>query len=219
MSGMKYDMCGAANALCTLELAARRQAKVNLMAVLAVTENMIGPDAYTVDDVLVSLSGQTIEVTNTDAEGRLILCDALTHASNKQTARIIDLATLTGACITALGERYTGAFTNAEPFLQALSDAAKASGELLWQLPLDEEFRQQLRTSTVADLVNAVPNGKGGSSLAAAFLEAFIPEGVEWIHLDIAGPAESNGSASAAKGATGVMIETLNRLLLSLIHI
>lgn len=215
MSGMKFDMCGAANALCTLELAARRQAKVNLMAVLAVTENMIGPDAYTVDDVLVSLSGQTIEVTNTDAEGRLILCDALTHASNKQAARIIDLATLTGACITALGERYTGAFTNAEPFLQALSDAAKASGELLWQLPLDEEFRQQLRTSTVADLVNAVPNGKGGSSLAAAFLEAFIPEGVEWIHLDIAGPAETNGSACAAKGATGVMIETLNRLLCS----
>ena len=93
MSGMKFDMCGAANALCTLELAARRQAKVNLMAILAVTENMIGPDAYTVDDVLVSLSGQTIEVTNTDAEGRLILCDALTHASNKQAARIIDLAT------------------------------------------------------------------------------------------------------------------------------
>ena len=96
-----------------------------------------------------------------------------------------------------------------------MSDAAKASGELLWQLPLDEEFRQQLRTSTVADLVNAVPNGKGGSSLAAAFLEAFIPEGVEWIHLDIAGPAETNGSACAAKGATGVMIETLNRLLCS----
>ena len=96
-----------------------------------------------------------------------------------------------------------------------MSDAAKASGELLWQLPLDEEFRQQLRTSSVADLVNAVPNGKGGSSLAAAFLEAFIPEGVEWIHLDIAGPAETNGSACAAKGSTGVMIETLNRLLCS----
>ncbi len=212
MSGMKFDMCGAANAMCALELAARSKAKVNLMAVLAITENKIGPNGYTVDDVLVSLSGKTIEITNTDAEGRLILCDALTYAIRKGAKRVIDIATLTGACITALGDRYTGAFTNSPAYLRSLLQTGEICGERIWQLPLDEEFHTQLHTSMSADLVNAVPNGKGGASLAAAFLEEFITPNVEWIHLDIAGPAETNGSAHAQKGASGVMVETLAAL-------
>ncbi len=216
MTGMKYDMCGAANALCTLEYAARSNAKVNLMAVLAVTENKIGADGFTPDDVLISLSGKTIELTNTDAEGRLILCDAITHACNHQAKRIIDLATLTGACVTALGSRYTGAFTNDQTFLHSLSQAAATTGELMWQLPIDEEFHKEIRNSTVADLINSVPNGKGGSCLAAAFLEEFVPADIPWIHLDIAGPAETSQSkGTAQKGATGVMIETLIELLCS----
>lgn len=214
MTGMKYDMCGAANMLSTLEYAARTKAKVNLMAVLALTENKMGPNGFTPDEVLISLSGKTIEVTNTDAEGRLILCDAITHAANKKAARIIDMATLTGACVTALGNRYTGTFTNDPAFLEALNNAAKESGELVWQLPLDAEFKKQVQNSDVADLINSIPNGKGGSSLAAAFLSAFVPEQTQWIHLDVAGPAETTASSSyAAKGATGVMVETLIQLL------
>lgn len=214
MTKMKYDMCGAANALCAFEYLVRSKAKVNVMAILAITENKIGPDGFTPDDVLISLSKQTIEVTNTDAEGRLILCDAITHACNKQAKRIIDLATLTGACVNALGERYTGTFTNDQRFLQAFHQAAHQSGELVWQLPIDEEFHKEIHNSEIADLINSVPNGKGGSCLAAAFLEEFVPDGVQWIHLDIAGPAETNRSDGyAQKGATGVMIETITRFL------
>lgn len=200
--------------LCTLEYAARSKAKVNLMAVLAVTENKIGADGFTPDEVLVSLSGKTIEVTNTDAEGRLILCDALTCAARKKATRIIDMATLTGACVSALGTRYTGVFTNSDSFMKELSEASKRSGENIWQLPLDQMFHEQLYTSTCADLVNSVANAKGGSSLAAAFLEEFIPEDTEWIHLDIAGTSDTTSSSTyAQKGATGAMIETLVQLL------
>ena len=214
MSGMKYDMCGAAAALCTLELAARLKLKQNLIAVIAAAENKVGPEGYTVDDVIVTLSGKSVEVTNTDAEGRLILCDAITFAASRKAARIIDMATLTGACVTALGERYTGVFANDDHFFAQLKLAADACGEAVWRLPVDKAFHDALHCSTVADLVNAIPKAGGGSCLAAAFLEEFVPEGTPWIHLDIAGSAETpKGCSYAQKGASGIMIETLAKLL------
>lgn len=213
MNGMKYDMCGAANALCALELIARRRSKVNVMAVLGATENKIGPDAYTCNDVLISLSGKSIEITNTDAEGRLVLCDAITYAQRLGASRIIDLATLTGACVTALGKNYTGAFTNAPDFLADLQKASETSLEKIWQLPLDDAFKEQVEKSDVAQMTNAVPGAGGGSSLAAAFLSEFLEEGTQWIHLDIAGSGSfSKDRPHMDKGATGVMVRTLGEL-------
>ena len=125
------------------------------------------------------------------------------------------MATLTGACIVALGKTYTGAFTNSEKFLDELMECAKSVEEKVWPLPIDDDFREQVRKCDVADMTNAVLGGAGGgSSLAAAFLEEFIEEGTEWIHLDIAGPADiASGTDYATQGATGVMIETLGNLL------
>ena len=207
MSGMKYDMCGAANVLAILRILALMKAKINCMAILCITENMIGPDAYTVDDVIVSLNGKTIEVTNTDAEGRLALIDGITYAQRDNVNRIIDMATLTGACANALGENYTGAFTNDEAFLQELKEACKDTKEKIWQMPLDEDFHKQIRNSKVADLTNAQVGKKAGASLAAAFLEEFIQENVSWIHLDIA------ATSTKEKEATGVLIESIVHML------
>ena len=214
MDGMKFDMCGAANVLCALELIARTKAKANIMAVIGATENKIGPDGYTCNDVLTSLSGKTIEITNTDAEGRLVLCDAITWAQKLGAKKIIDMATLTGACVAALGKNYTGAFTNSQTFLQELEKYSQKTQEKLWQLPIDEDFHKLVRESNVADMNNCVLGGTGaGSSLAAAFLEEFVNEGVEWIHLDIAGSSDfSNGKPYMAKGATGVLVRTLGEM-------
>ena len=213
MDGMKFDMCGAANVLCALELIARRKAKVNVMAVIGATENKIGPDGYTCNDVLTSLSGKTIEITNTDAEGRLVLCDAITWAQRKGAKKIIDMATLTGACVAALGKNYTGAFTNSQSFLKELEKHSQKTEEKLWQLPVDEDFHKQVRESNVADMNNCVIGTGAGSSLAAAFLEEFIDEGVEWIHLDIAGSSDfSDEKPYMAKGATGVLVRTLGEM-------
>lgn len=207
MTGMKYDMCGAANVLAIIEALAVFNAKVNCMAVLCITENMIGPDAYTVDDVISSMNGKTIEITNTDAEGRLALIDGFAIAQEENINRIIDMATLTGACANALGENYTGAFTNDESFLLELKEVCKQTKENIWQMPLDESFHKQIRKSKVADLTNAQVGKKAGASLAAAFLEEFVNENVSWIHLDIA--ATSNDE----NGATGVLIESIVKLL------
>ena len=213
MDGMKFDMCGAANVLCALELIARSRAKANVMAVIGATENKIGPDGYTCNDVLTSLSGKTIEITNTDAEGRLVLCDAITWAQKLGAKKIIDMATLTGACVAALGKNYTGAFTNSQDFLQELEKYSQKTGEKLWQLPIDEDFHKQVLESNVADMNNCVIGVGAGSSLAAAFLEEFVDEGVEWIHLDIAGSSDfSEGKPYMAKGATGVLVRTLGEM-------
>lgn len=210
MLNMKFDMCGGANALGAIELIARLKLPVNVLAIVPATENKIGPDAYNPGDVLVSMSGKTIEITNTDAEGRLILADALTYAQRKGATTLFDMATLTGACVTALGDRYTGAFTNDQGLLENLKDASYQSGELLWQLPLDDEHHKLIHDSYVADITNAQLSIGGGSSLAAAFLEEFIEEGHRWVHLDIAGTSDKKKPTDyACAGATGVMIETL----------
>ena len=178
------------------------------MAVIAATENMVSATSYTCDNVITSLSGKTIEITNTDAEGRLILCDAITYAQRKGAKYIIDVATLTGAVVTALGKNYTGTFTNSSQFLEELNKAANYTEEKVWQLPLDEEMHNLITKSYVADMVNAIVDAKGGASLAAAFLEEFIENDTQWIHLDIAGTGDikmDNGT----KSATGAMVETL----------
>lgn len=202
MHGMKYDMCGAANMLCTMELAAKLGLKQNLICVLPVTENKINGDGFVDGDVITSLSGKTIEVTNTDAEGRLILADALTMAQKLGATRVIDMATLTGACVRALGSTYTGIFSNDDRFYLPFLGASKATKEQIWRLPVDDYFHSELKCSKVADIVNSKKIG-GNASLAAAFLEEFIEPDTKWMHLDIA------GTSDVEEVATGVMIETI----------
>ena len=215
-AGMKYDMCGAANALGTFSLVAKLGLKVNLLAVMPLTENMINGKGYKIGDVFTSLSGQTIEITNTDAEGRLILADALSYACNEGAKYIIDMATLTGAVVGALSGEYTGCFTNDQEFLDKFVSASKLSKERVWQLPICEAFEERLRKSDVADLINSAQGG-AGASVAASFLKAFIKEDVSWIHLDIAATATSEGTdLRYPKGASGAMIETIAKLLANL---
>ncbi len=202
MHGMKYDMCGAANMLCTLELLASLQVKQNIICALSITENKINGSGYVDGDVLTSLSGKTVEITNTDAEGRLVLADALTMVQKLGAKKVFDMATLTGACVRALGKTYTGVFSNDNAFFYKFEGATKTSGEQVWRLPVDEYFHEQLKTSKVADLINSKTMG-GNASLAAAFLEEFIEPDTKWIHLDIAGTSDED------EVATGVMIESL----------
>lgn len=202
MHGMKYDMCGAANMLCTMELAASLRLKQNLICVLPITENKINGSGYVDGDVITSLSQKTIEVTNTDAEGRLILADALTMVQKLGATAVIDMATLTGACVRALGSTYTGIFSNDDRFYFSFLDASKKTKEQIWRLPVDDYFHEQLKESKVADIVNSKKIG-GNASLAAAFLEEFIEPDTRWIHLDIA------GTSDVKEVATGVMIETI----------
>ena len=210
--GMKYDMCGGANVLGAMEIIARRKVKANVMAVVPATENMISGEAYKADDVLVSMSGKTIEITNTDAEGRLILCDAITYAIRQGASKVIDIATLTGACMTALGGVFTGLFSNQDAFYDAFMEAAAKQDEKCWRLPTDEAFVKLLKDSSVADLVNSV-TGSAGASIGACFLEQFVEEGVAWIHLDIAGSANAaSEQPRGPKGATGVMVRSLAQL-------
>lgn len=210
--GMKYDMCGGANVLGAMEIIARRKLKANVMVVVPSTENLISGEAYKADDVLVSLSGKTIEVTNTDAEGRLILCDAITYAIQQGAKKVIDIATLTGACMTALGGVFTGLFSNHDGFYEEFMKAATMQDEKCWRLPTDEAYVKLLKESSVADLVNSVA-GSAGASIGACFLEQFVEEGVEWIHLDIAGNADfKTEQPRGPKGATGVMVRSMAQL-------
>lgn len=204
---MKYDMCGGADVLGAMEIIAENRFPRNVVALVPTTENLINGRAYKQQDVIMTMSGLSVEVDNTDAEGRLILCDAITYAQAKvnNVTRIVDIATLTGACERALGNVYTGVFANDEAFYEELMQAMKESDEKGWRLPLDEEYAKSLRSST-ADLKN-VGKGGGGASVAACFLERFIQKGVAWIHLDIAGVSNDPES-----GASGAMVRTLANL-------
>lgn len=207
MEDMKSDMTGAAVVLASIRAAALLKLPVNLVGYLALTENMTGGRAMKLGDVLTMRNGKTVEVLNTDAEGRLILADALSYAAERKPARILDLATLTGACMVALGMRVAGLFGNDDLFCDELLDACRRTGERAWRLPLDDDYKDALK-STVADLKNV--GGKwGGAITAAKFLEQFVGE-TPWAHLDIAGPswADSEGSASDA-GGTGCFVRTL----------
>lgn len=210
MSTMKCDMAGAATVLGVMLAVARLKLPVNLLGAVGLVENMVSGTSYKLGDVLIARNGTTIEVLNTDAEGRLVLADVLSYVVDQQVDRMVDLATLTGSCVVALGEDITGAFTNNQPWCDAVLAAARRAGEPVWQLPMHEVFNEQLK-SEVADLKN-VGKRWGGASIAAKFLEHFVGE-VPWVHLDIAGPAFADTSAPHRdSGGSGIMVRTLVEL-------
>ena len=194
-----------------MQAVGRLNIPVNVTGYLALTENMTGGNALKLGDVLTMRNGKTVEVLNTDAEGRLILADALSFAAENRPAKILDLATLTGACMVALGPKVAGLFSTNEDFSASLIAACKATGERVWRLPLDDDYKDQLK-SNVADLKNV--GGKwGGAITAAKFLEQFV-DGKPWIHLDIAGPSWSDSDNSTRDaGGTGCFVRTLVTLL------
>ncbi len=209
MDEMKFDMGGAASVLGTLRAVAELKPKINLVVLVPATENMPGGRAVKPGDVVTSLSGQTIEILNTDAEGRLILCDALTYAERFKPACVIDVATLTGACVIALGHHHTGLFSADDQLAADLLAASAASLDPCWRMPLDEEYDEALK-SNFADMGN-VGGRAGGAITAAMFLRRFTGK-YRWAHLDIAGTAWKSG---AAKGATGRPVPLLTHFVLS----
>ena len=214
MEEMKYDMCGGANVIGTLLAIAKLKLKVNAVALVVSTENMPGPGATKPGDVLFARNGKSFEVNNTDAEGRLILADALCYASELKPKWIVDAATLTGAMLVALGNIHTGYFLRDQKMKKNIEAAAAASGELVWNLPLVDHHLKDMK-GTYADL-NNISSGKGaGSATAAAFLQQFVEEGIPWAHFDIAGTAWHTGGRlpyCPKKGASGAIIRTFVEL-------
>ena len=208
MDEMKYDMCGAASVLGTLQAVARMALPINLTVIVPATENMPGGSATRPGDIVASMSGQTIEILNTDAEGRLILCDALTYAERFEPDTVIDVATLTGACVVALGEVATGLFSNRDGLARELLDAGDEAHDRAWHMPLWEDYQEQLK-SPFADVAN-IGGRMAGAVTAACFLSRFTKK-FEWAHLDIAGTAWKSGSN---KGATGRPVPLLAHYLL-----
>ena len=215
MEDMKEDLAGAATALGALQTLAMRKAKVNAAAVMAMVENMPSGTAQRPGDVVKSLSGITVEVINTDAEGRLILGDALWYAQERFRAPVvIDLATLTGAIVVALGTEHAGLFVNSDELAAQIENAAKVSGEKVWRMPLDDSFDEQIE-SDIADIRNTSTVGRaGGAITAAAFLKRFVAPETKWAHLDIAGVAlQSKASLFGPKGASGYGVRLLNAFI------
>jgi len=210
MDEMKFDMCGAGSVLGAMLALGELQPDINVVGIIPACENMPGGRATRPGDIVKSMSGQTIEVINTDAEGRLILCDAITYAKRFKPRCIIDIATLTGACVVALGHVYSGLFCNDEDLAKALLEAADRSLDLAWRLPVHEEYGESLR-SNFADFANSGTRD-GGASIGANFLSRFV-DGFAWAHLDIAGVA---WRANANKGATGRPVPLLVDYLLNL---
>ena len=215
MMGMKGDM-GSSAAVTGLMLAlATRKAKVNAVGVIGLVENMPGPDALRPDDVLKSLSGQTIEVLNTDAEGRLVLADALTYTQRRFAPKfVIDLATLTGAIVATLGFEHAGVFSNDDDLTGRLLSAGRYTGERVWQLPLDPFYDKMIK-SKIADMKN-IGGANSGAITAAQFLKRFIDKGQAWAHLDIAGVAWQDGEQKPMipSWGTGWGVRLLNRLII-----
>jgi leucyl aminopeptidase len=210
MERMKDDMAGGATVIAALRALALLRVPLRVVAVVPSAENMPGGRALKPGDVLRSASGLTVEVNNTDAEGRLILGDALWYARQIGATHLVDVATLTGACIVALGKITTGLFASPQPWADAIRTAAHRGGEKIRQLPLFEEYKETLK-SDIADLINS-PGRPAGAVTAAMFLKEFAGAGA-WAHLDIAGTAWADEAKSwAAKGATGAMIRTLVEL-------
>lgn len=213
METMKIDMSGAAAVLGTMQVVKRLAPPIRVTGYIPITDNMLGGDATRPGDILTIRNGKTVEVLNTDAEGRLILADALSLASEAQPDAIVDLATLTGACMVALGTKVAGLMGNHDGWIDAVEAAADRAGERVWHLPLPADYRKQL-DSPVADLKN-IGNRWGGTLTAALFLQEFVAEGIPWAHLDIAGPAWTDSvDGEDAKGGTGFGV----RLLVDLIR-
>ena len=208
MDEMKYDMSGAASVLGTMHALAALRAPLNVVGIIPTCENMPGGAASRPGDVVTSMSGQTVEILNTDAEGRLILCDALTYAARYQPAAVVDIATLTGACVIALGHVASGLFANDQKLADEIREAADHTWDRVWQMPLWEDYQEQLR-SNFADFAN-IGGRPGGSITAACFLARFTRE-LRWAHLDIAGTAWKSGRE---KGSTGRPVPLLVRFAL-----
>jgi leucyl aminopeptidase len=212
MEAMKGDMAGAATVLAALSLVPIMAPRLEVTAHLPLTDNMLGPDATRVGDVLRMRNGTTVEVLNTDAEGRLILADALAWAAEDEPDAIIDLATLTGACMVALGDRTAGVFGDHQGLRDRVLDAGAAEGEAFWALPMPAHLRSGL-DSEMADLRNIGQGPYGGASTAAIFLREFVGQ-VPWVHIDLAGPSATKAAwDEQAKGGTGFGVRTLVHLL------
>jgi len=209
MDEMKYDMCGAASVFGTLRAVLELKLPINLVCILACAENMPSGNATRPGDIVTTMSGQTVEILNTDAEGRLVLCDALTYAERFKPQAVIDIATLTGACIVALGSHTTGLLGNNDDLLEQLLSAGKRADDRAWQLPLFDEYQEQL-DSPFADIAN-IGGPKAGTITAACFLSRFA-KAYNWAHLDIAGTAWISGGKD--KGATGRPVPLLTQYLL-----
>ena len=207
MDEMKYDMCGAASVLGTFKALSTMALRLNVVGIIPTTENMPGGAATKPGDVVKSMSGQTIEILNTDAEGRLILCDALTYAERFKPTCVIDIATLTGACVIALGKIPSGLLANDDELARELVDCGTTSGDRVWQLPLWEDY-QELLKSNFADIAN-IGGRYAGTITAACFLSRFA-KAYKWAHLDIAGTAWVSGEA---KGSTGRPVPLLSEFL------
>ncbi len=217
MYTMKCDMAGAAAVLAAAHAIALLGIKINLTAYGALAENMPSDTAYRPSDVLTMYGGKTVENGNCDAEGRLVMADALARANEDKPDLVVDVATLTGACLVALGDRTAGLMATDDDTADRILDAAEAAGEDFWQLPIPKETRAKL-DSTVADLRSTGSDRSGGALLAAAFLREFVTEGTSWAHLDIAGPAYFEGKpyGYVGPGGTGVGVRTLVALARSL---
>ena len=209
MDEMKYDMCGAASVIGTMSAIAEMGLPLNVVGIVAAAENMPNGRATKPGDVVTSMSGQTIEILNTDAEGRLVLCDALTYSARFKPASVIDIATLTGACVVALGKHAIGLYSNSDEFARELIDSGNAARDRAWQMPLWDDYQPQL-DSNFADMAN-IGGPEAGSVTAACFLSRFCKD-LRWAHLDIAGAAWNSG---ANKGATGRPVGLLCQYLQS----
>lgn len=208
MDEMKYDMCGAASVLGAIKAAAEMKLRLNIVAIVPSCENMPSGSATKPGDIVTSMSGQTIEVLNTDAEGRLILCDALTYAEKYEPEAVVDVATLTGACVIALGHVASGLYSNDEELASELVEAGNLSRDRAWRMPLWDDYQEQLK-SNFADIAN-IGGRPAGSVTAACFLSKFT-ESYRWAHLDVAGTAHRSGKH---KGSTGRPVPLLCRFLI-----
>lgn len=208
MDEMKFDMCGAASVLGTMQTLIELALPINVVAIVAASENMPNGNATKPGDIVTSMAGLTIEVLNTDAEGRLVLCDALTYAERFKPRAVIDVATLTGACVIALGKHATGLYSNSDNLAAELINAGNSAGDKAWQMPLWDEYQQQL-DSNFADIAN-IGGREAGSVTAACFLSRFTKK-YDWAHLDIAGTAWLSGGQ---KGATGRPVSLLVQYLM-----
>jgi leucyl aminopeptidase len=214
MAEMKGDMAGGAAVMTAISAIAQLKPKINVVAIIPATENLLSGNALKPGDILTAMNGKTIEIISTDAEGRLILADALSYAKKLGVKFIVDVATLTGACRVALGDVYSGAFGNNQELMDKVIAAGAEAGELIWQMPMHEQYKEQIK-SDVADIKNV--GGKwGGAITAAHFLAEFVGD-TPWVHLDIAGTSlNEKEQGYLVKGATGVPVRTLVNLVLSL---
>ena len=212
MDAMKYDMSGGATVIGTMRTIALLKSSIPVIGIIAAVENMPDGKASRPSDVVTAMNGKTIEILNTDAEGRLILADAVAYAEKQGATRIVDMATLTGAVIVALGDHNSGILGNDQAFIDEIIGCGKDAGEDFWQLPVSAEYSKQIR-SDIADIKNIGPRGKAGTIMGAVFIQEFVDK-AKWAHLDIAGTAwADNVKPHQAKGPTAVAIRTLLKLV------